>query len=292
MDRLGTLIWLVVAVGFGVNLVTGQRSNGTVQLAHVITLGAFFVLLLLRIALAAVRWRQRRGALLVLFASLGLWAAGSAVLNASAQPDLTHFPAPGEWLFLASYLGMAGFLIIDGAHWRSTARDIWLEAVVVCGGTTCLAASLLLTPMASIVGEGGVAFLVAVLYPMIDIALALLVVGQVVLRVRRGIERSSVLCLGFVLFAIADLNFVTHLSKGTYGFNVLDGLLWALGFALITQGACWSRSEVLRALPRQAGPGLMVGGASIALAVLAVRPHAGLGIYLTAPAVLTLVAAG
>ena len=70
-------------------------------------------------------------------------------------------------------------------------------------------------------------FLLAVLYPMIDIMLALLVVGQVVLRVRRGIERSAVLCLGFVLFAIADLNFVDHLSQGTYGFNVLDGLLWA-----------------------------------------------------------------
>jgi diguanylate cyclase (GGDEF)-like protein len=36
----------------------------------------------------------------------------------------------------------------------------------------------------------------------------------------------------------------------------------------------------------------MVGGASIAIAVLAVRPHTGVGIYLTGPAVLTLVAAG
>lgn len=292
VDLLGSVIWLVVAVGFVVNLVTGNGSGSTVQETHVITLGTFFVLLLVRIATAAARWPQRRGALLVLSTSLSLWAAGSAVLNGSAEPDLTRFPAPGEWLFLASYLGMAGYLIIDGAHWRSTARDIWLEAVVVCGGTTCLAASLLLTPMASIVGEGGVPFLLAVLYPMVDIMLALLVVGQVVLRVRRGIERSAVLCLGFVLFAIADLNFVTHLSQGTYGFNELDGLLWAVGFALITQGACWSKNEVLKALPRQAGPGLMVGGASIALAVLAVRPHAGLGIYLTAPAVLTLVAAG
>src|SRR5512142_3366571 len=110
-DLVGQLIWLVVAVGLVVNLAAGRGSDGTVQLAHVITLGTFFVLILLRIALAAIRWPQRRGALLVLFAALSLWAAGSAALNASAQPDLTHFPAPGEWLFLASYVGLAGYLI-------------------------------------------------------------------------------------------------------------------------------------------------------------------------------------
>lgn len=290
--RLGALTWLLIAVGLVLNLAFGNGNNHTVQLAHVITLGTFFILILLRIAVAAARWPQRRSALLVLFGALALWAAGSAVLNASSEPDLTKFPAPGEWLFLASYVGLAGYLILDGAHWRATARDVWLEAVVVCGGTTCLAGSLLLTPVSDRVGEGGVAFLLAVLYPMVDIALALLVVGQIMLRVRRGVQRSSVLALGFVLFAIADFNFVAHLSQGTYGFNVLDGLLWAAGFALIVESACWPRTEVLKALPRQAGPGLMLGAAAIAIAVLAIRPQTGVGIYLTAPAVLTLVAAG
>ena len=292
VDRLGLLTWLMIGLGLALNLAFGERSGHTVQVAHVLTLGTFFVLVLLRIAVAAVRWPQRRSALLVLFGALALWAAGSAALNASSQPDLTKFPAPGEWLFLASYVGLAGYLILDGAHWRATARDIWLEAVVVCGGTTCLAGSLLLTPVSGEVGRGGVPFLLAVLYPMIDIALALLVVGQIMLRVRRGLARSSVLALGFILFAVADFNFVAHLSQGTYGYNVLDGLLWAAGFALIVESACWSRAEVLRALPRQAGPGLMLGAASIAIAVLAIRPQTGLGIYLTGPAVLTLIAAG
>lgn len=290
-DRLGVVTWTVVVVGFVTNLVLG-RGEHPVQIAHVITLCTFFVLILARISIAALRSPQRRRSLVVLLVALALWAAGSAVLNASANPDLTTFPAPGEWLFLAAYIGIAGYLIIDTAHWKSTALDVWLEAAVVCGGTTCLAGSLLLTPVSHVVGKGGVPLLLALLYPMIDIALAVLVIAQIVLRVRRGVEQSIVLCLGFTLFAIADFNFVENLSVGTYDYDVLDGLLWATGFGLIVEAACWTRTEVLKALPRRAGPGLMIAAASVAIAVLAIRPASGVGYYLTIPAVVTLVAAG
>ncbi|MEO6703662.1 MAG: hypothetical protein ABI140_10995, partial [Jatrophihabitantaceae bacterium] len=77
--RLGALTWLLIAVGLVLNLAFGNGNNHTVQLAHVITLGTFFILILLRIAVAAARWPQRRSALLVLFGALALWAAGSAV---------------------------------------------------------------------------------------------------------------------------------------------------------------------------------------------------------------------
>ncbi len=288
---LGVAIWIVISVGFALNLVGVGAPSAVVRTAHMVTLAVFFVLILLRIGIAAAARLRRRSALLVLFAALALWAAGSTVLNASSEPDLTHFPAPGEWLFLASYLGIAGYLIIDTAHRLTTALDGWLEAIVVCGGTACLAGSPLLVPVGGVVGGRGVPLLLALLYPMIDIALVLLVIGQMVLRVRRGLEKSAVLCLGLALFAVADFNFVTNLSRGTYAYNVVDGLLWAAGFALIVEAACWSRTEVLRALPRSPGPGLMLGPAFIAIAVLAFRPHTGLGPYLTAPAVLTLLAA-
>lgn len=289
---LGVATWVVIAVGFVFNVVDANASGRTVQTTRVLTLSVFFLLVLARIAVAAGYRLRRRSALLVLFAALALWGAGSAVLNASSQPRLTHFPSPGEWLFLASYLGIAGYLIIDTAHRLTTALDVWLEAIVVCGGTACLAGSPLLIPVAGAVGAGGVPLLLALLYPMIDIALALLVIGQIVLRVRRGARQSAVLCLGLALFAVADFNFVTNLSWGTYRFDVLDGLLWAAGFALLVDAACWSQSQLLKALPRRSGPGLMVGAASVAIAVLAIRPHTGLGPYLTAPAVLTLLAAG
>jgi diguanylate cyclase (GGDEF)-like protein len=290
---LGIAIWVVISVGFTLNLVGANGPTDMVQVAHILTLAVFFVLILLRIAVAAAARRRRRSALWVLFAALTLWAAGSVVLNASSsEPDLTQFPAPGEWLFLAAYVGIAGYLIIDTAHRLTAAVDGWLEAIVVCGGTACLAGSPLLVQVGGAVGGHGVPLLLAMLYPMIDIALILLVVGQVVLRVRRSWQKSAVLCLGLTLFAIADLNFVVNLSDGTYGFNVVDGLLWAAGFALIVEAACRPKAEVLKALPRRPGALLMVGPAFIAIAVLAVRPHSGLGPYLTWPAVITLLAAG
>ena len=290
---LGIAVWIVISVGFVLNLIGADGPTDVVRTAHVLTLAVFFVLILLRIAIAAVARLRSRRALWVLFAALTLWAAGSAVLNASSsEPDLTHFPAPGEWLFLASYLGIAGYLIIDTAHRLTAAVDGWLEAILVCGGTACLAGSPLLVRVGGVVGGRGVPLLLAMLYPMIDVALILLVVGQLVLRVRRSLEKAAVLCLGLTLFAIADLNFVTNLSGGTYGFNLVDGLLWAAGFALIVEAACRPGTEVLKALPKRPGPLLMVGPAFIALSVLAVRPHTGLGPYLTWPAVLTLLAAG
>jgi diguanylate cyclase (GGDEF)-like protein len=290
---LGMAIWIVISVGFTLNVVGDNGPTDMVRTAHVITLAVFFVLILVRIAVAAIVRLRRRSGLWVLFAALALWAAGSAVLNASSpEPDLTHFPAPGEWLFLASYLGIAGYLVIDTGHRLTAAVDGWLEAIVVCGGTACLAGSPLLVRVGGVVGGRGVPLLLAMLYPMIDIALILLVVGQVVLRVRRTLDKPALLCLGLALFAIADLNFVTNLSGGTYGFNVVDGLLWAAGFALIVEAACRPRTEVHQVLPKRPGALLMVGPAFIAIAVLAVRPHTGLGPYLTWPAVLTLLAAG
>ena len=291
--QLGIAVWVVISVGFILNLVGAGGPTDAVRTAHVLTLAIFFVLVLARIAIAATARLRRRSALWVLFAAIALWAAGSAVLNASSsEPDLTRFPAPGEWLFLVSYLGIAGYLIIDTAHRLTAAVDSWLEAVVVCGGTACLAGSPLLLGVGDAAGGHGVPLLLALLYPMIDVALMLLVVGQVVLRVRRSLERSAVLCIGLGLFAVADLNFVTNLSGGTYGFNLVDGLLWAAGFALIVEAACRPGAEVLKALPRRPGPLLMVTPALIAIGVLAARPHTGLGPYLTWPAVLTLLAAG
>ncbi len=289
---LGVAVWVVIAAGFLINVLGVSGSGTGVQTVHVVTLAVFFVLLLLRVAVAAVAGLRRRRSLLVLFAALLLWGAGSTVLNASFRPDVTHFPAPGEWLFLASYLALAGYLVLDTAHRMNTALDAWLEAIVVCGGTACLAASTLMTPVAGVLGSDGVPSLLALLYPMIDVALALLVVAQVVLRIRWGISQAVMLCLGLLLFAVADLSFVVHVSAGTYGFGVLDGLLWAAGFALVVETACSSRTHVHKALPRRAGPGLMVVAAAAAIAVLAFRPQSGLGPYLTVPAVVTLLAAG
>jgi len=289
---LGVATWLIVVGGFSANLILAGTSGGEVQFAHVLTLGAFFLLVLTRLLVAAVVNSRRRAALAALFCGVAFWATGSVLLNASSQPDLTRFPGPGEWVFLASYLAIAGYLILDEAHWQRSARGAWLDAVVVCAGTTCLAGMLLLTPIGGVAGRTGVPLLVALLYPMIDTALAMLVMGQVMLRIRAAGPKSLALATGLLSFAVADLNFVTHLSRGTYAFSVLDGLAWATGFGLLVEAACSGRRERARGLPRRPGPLLMIAAGSVATALLAIHPRTGLGLYLTVPAVLTLVAAG
>jgi diguanylate cyclase len=289
---LGVVSWVVLPVGLTMVAVVAGQAPKTAQSILVLALAVFFVTLLLRIAAAAVAQPNRRKALCVLLISVAIWAAGSAVLNGSSEPDLTKFPAPGEWLFLASYVGMAGYLIIDAAQRLSKALSTWLETAVICGGTACLAGSLLVTPVASAFGKDGLPLLLALLYPLIDLMLGLLVIAQIALRARGGFRQASGLCLGFALFAYADAQFVTNLSSGTYDFTVVSDACWGLGFAFIVGNACRRPSALLRAIPRRQGPALMIAAGTIAIVVLVIRPPGGVGPYLDVPAVVTLVAAG
>ena len=45
--------------------------------------------------------------------AVAAWSMGSMSVSAASLEAQTHFPAPGEWLFLLSYLGMAGYLLLD-----------------------------------------------------------------------------------------------------------------------------------------------------------------------------------
>lgn len=293
MRALGWAAWLVVGFGLAVAVVgPSVWSPDGATAVTVTTRSLFFVVLILRIGCAAVVHRGRRPAMIVLVVSILLFGAGSTALNADGHPDLTRFPAPGEGLFLASYLALAGYLLIDTARRSTTAVATWLEAAVICGGVGCLAGGLLLTPVAAAFGENGLPLLVALLYPLIDLALGLLVVGQVVLRVRPRSKQTAALCAAFACFALADSSFVLNLASGRYYFSTLNDLTWATGFTLLVAAACRPRADVLPQRPREQGSSVMVAASAVAIVVLASRPGSGLGPYLTIPAVLTLVAAG
>jgi diguanylate cyclase (GGDEF)-like protein len=289
---LGVLSWVVLSVGLTTVAVVAKQSVETAQSILVFALAVFFMTLLVRIAVAMVIQPNRRKALCALLISVALWAAGSAALNGSSLPELTKFPAPGEWLFLASYVGMAGYLILDTAQRLSRTLSTWLETAVICGGTACLAGSLLLTPVASAFGGDGLPLLLALLYPLIDLILGLLVVAQIGLRARAGFRQAGALCLGLAIFAYADAQFVTNLSSGTYDFTIVSITCWGVGFAFIVGNACRRPTSLLKAVPRRQGPALMLVAGTIAIAVLVLRPPGGVGPYLDVPAVVTLLAAG
>ena len=289
---LGFVGWAAIGLGFVLERLVANERPQVGQNVLVWTLTVFFVAQILRLALAAAtRTRQRLG-LLLLLGSVLLWASGSALLNAGGDPDLTHFPAQGELFFLASYVAMAAYLIVSvGRTWRVPV-DSWLHVVVICGGTVCLAGSALLTPIGAVYTGDALSLFLALLYPLIDLVLAVLVIGQALVRMRPGVGDSSALLAAFLLFAFADAHFVTDLSSGTYHFSVLSDAAWGAGFALIVDVACRRRSGTVRAVPRTQGSAETIVAASVATAVLAFAPSHGIGLYLTVPALMTLIGAG
>ena len=288
---LGILGWVAIGAGFVGEMVASSDKAG--QNVLVWTLTVFFLLQITRLVIGAISQRRRRLALSLLATSVVLWALGSAILNGAGTPDLTHFPAPGELLFLASYVAMAIYLLVDAARNARVPIDTWLHATVICGGAVCLTGSLLLTPVGAAYGKDGLSLFLALLYPLIDIVLATLVIGQALLRLRDNLYTAVPLLGGFLLFTYADSHFVTDLASGVYHFSVISDAAWGSGFALIIGAACRPRSAAARVVPRRQGSAETLVAAGVAITVLALHTSAaGVGLYLTVPAVLTLLAAG
>ena len=69
----------------------------------------------------------------------------------------------------------------------------------------------------------GLGLLVAVLYPLIDVVLALVIVGQWARGRRPSTWRTASLAIGFALFALADTSLMVSLGSTAYSFTHADG---------------------------------------------------------------------
>ena len=267
----------------------GAHVNSTVA---TVTVGLLFPLLLAQLLTTAVIRREQRAALAVLATGVLLWAAGSATLNA-ADASATDFPAPGEWLFLSAYLGFAAFVLFDvGSNQRPT-PGAWLEMMVICGGVASLAGILLVAPFSWRFGGHGVPLLVALLYPLLDVALIVLLAAQVILRRRPVDMRSGVLLAGFGLLLTADTSLVINLSSGGYSYGIWLSLAWCCAFLVLVESATrpiksWGENALTR---RFSGMGVAVA-ATVAVVVLTAQPRGEARPFVVVPAVITLLAVG
>jgi len=284
--------WVVLVGGLVANQIAERASYQTGQAILLATMTAFFPLLVIRTLLAARVYPSRRLPILLLGVTVLVWAMGSFLVNAASLEEQKEFPAPGEWLFLASYLGMAGFLITDPGRKRMGPNRGWLDVAVICGATSCLASLLLVTPVRLASGEEGLPLLLALIYPLADLLLATLVLGQALLRVRTDRRKSLMLGAGFVLLACADSGFALQVSTPTYHFGNTSNALWGGAWALLIAAACRPEQHGIRAMPRRADTRLLVGAGAIALAVLTIRPDDTLAFYTVPPAVVTMAAVG
>lgn len=289
-EVVAPLPWVAMIIGLIVSQVALSVTHQTNPAILLTTLTIFFPLLVLRLALAAFNQPARRTTLLLLLAALATWSLGSISVNAARVGTKPEFPAPGEWLFLISYLGMVGYLLRDVDRRQSRPARGWLDIVIICGGTACLASLLLVTPIRLVSDQEGFTLLLAVIYPLADLVLALVVLGQTLMQVRMDRRKSWMIGTAFVLLMCADSGLALQGSAGTYDFGDLSYALWGGGFSLLVAAACRPQQAVIRAVPKVAGTRILVGAGLVALAELTIRPDEALAFFTLPPAVLTLTA--
>ncbi len=281
----------VIVTRWAAELIQGGSSFAPTPPMLVSTLLGTFFLLALGYCVASAVALPRPTPRLLLAGGLLLWVTGSATVTASGEAHMTDFPAPGEGFFLASYVLLAAAVLGDVPRrrgWRPSSA--WLDAFVVCAGTVSLAGVALVTPIGERIAAEGLGALLALLYPMLDIALLVIVLAQVVLRGRRLTLSTGAIVTGFLCLAAADSVFVLSTSM-TYVTNVVVDSLYGLAFGAIVVGLC-ARPTVSGATlrPRSRGTALVLASLG-AVAVLALDEGPGHW-YTTVPAIITLLAAG
>jgi diguanylate cyclase len=285
--------WVVMTIGTIIASVHLDPSGQAPDSILIPGLALTFASLVVRLLVGAIQRRERRFAYVVLLLALALWAAGSAQVNAAAAGAMSHFPAPGEWLFLASAVAMAAYLVLDVASRIRPSLTDWLEAVVASGGAICLVALLVLTPFSDEFGRQGVALLVALIYPVTDAVLLAFVVAQMVLRKRAVSPATFVMLTGLVLLTAADtFGSAVNILAGTYAFGLAADVCWCFAFILITQAACQPRREPRPASDSSFGAHVTLAAAAVALGVLVAAPLGPARLYVVVPATVTFIAAG
>lgn len=256
-------------------------------------------LILLGLGLFLVVWNAwvrpaQRAALVSLAIGVAVWMAGAFVIATTTDPQTPQLPlSPAEWLFVASYLGFAAFLLLD-VHGRAESSPVvWLEAVILTGGAVCLAAVLVLIPAASMIEQVGISLFIAMLYPVCDVLMLLIIAAQVGLRARDSSWRTLVLVVAFVCFTAADLIYAEKLAAGRYEFPVFLNVLWAAGLVCLMQGACLTRRPAKVVASPHIGrrSSLVLVPAGLVAVMVLVVPHPTERIWLVEiPALITLAA--
>lgn len=254
-------------------------------------MGVFFAALLARLTWALVRSPGRRLAFGALLLGVLSWGTASVLLQFSATSTTGHltFPHPSEVLFLSSYLFFAAFLFLDAASSKVMVSSV-LDALILVGSIAAVSSLVLLTPFVSEFPGGGLPLALAVLYPVLNLALAIVVLAQFALGSRPPSRRTLGLALAFILLGTAEASLALSASAGVYSFSWILYLLWGAAFALLADSALAPRT-VTSFIPRPVPEGLLLAGFLVSIALLVAQPDGLIGLVVAVPAAITLAAA-
>ena len=230
------LVWVAAAVlGYTVGITATGDINEVVLM---VLEGTIFAILVVWLLVAMRVWPERRIALLALTSGVVLWATGSIVVNSADSQAAASFPAPGEWLFLASYVGMAAFIVLDVGNRGNRALGVARRRDRLRRLCGALASGVLLTPFARYFPEGGLPLLVALILSR-DRPDARPVRHRPGGRSARDrwSRRTVSLIAGFIAMAVADASLVLNLSLRASCFTDRRSPV-GVAFILMVDAAC------------------------------------------------------
>ena len=219
----GLQVLVLLAVGaFVVSTIPGVRSQpGFSTLLDGWLQGAAYVLCAALAVARPVSVQEGRLRWWLVAASLVLRALGF-VLFLGYVRWLTPPPYPSvadaAWIAMALVLLAALGLRVREVAPRFS-RVVFLDAVIGALTAAGLAVVLLFDTLVRLTAPGTDASAVTtnLTYPVLDVALLILVIGLLVAAEWRPRPADAVLCLGVTLFAVGDTVFLYQASGGTYG---------------------------------------------------------------------------
>ena len=223
--------------------------------------------------MVAVRTRFRRVPVVLAAAAVTSFAvSNNYYIMTLAGTTALPFPSPADFGYLLFYpLMLAALAVLLHRQLRGLSWPVLLDSVLGGIGAAAVLA-VLLNPVldSAVAGPPSLATVVAVAYPLFDLLLVAAIVGIGATQGLRIGYRWTLLVLGLVVLAAADVVYALRLSTGDYAVGTPLDAGWALALALV---AVW-----VDGAERSPGPTIRPDTGTRSLAVPAAATAAGLGV--------------
>jgi diguanylate cyclase len=190
------------------------------------------------IAVRAYRAAADRPAWSVIALGMACSALGDVVYVLWVTPGQS--PSVADPLYLAFYpLAYAGLLLLIRARLKRVPLRIRLDSLVCGLAAAAVAATLAEGPIHAAATRAPGTVLVGLIYPWGDLVLFALAAGMLPIVGWRNEFRWGLLVIGFILFAVADTDYLFETSAFSYRVGTLLDACWPVS-SLLVASASWA----------------------------------------------------
>jgi signal transduction histidine kinase/ActR/RegA family two-component response regulator len=234
------LLWWAAAATVAVaTVLTATGAVGRGSLAVLLaTAGALSVLVCI---VQAIERPHERAIWLTLGVGKVGWAlaAPAYLTNDNAVRD---FPTVGDAALLFYPAMAVGFALLARRRLKGLPRALWLDAALGGVALAAVAAAVVYEPMLN--GSKVNVETVALVYALIDVALAGFMGVALLFAGRRSGPALIALGLGAVITAVADGSFAHALHHGALAADMSTGVVWATGVVVVAAAAPLDRGPL------------------------------------------------